>query len=39
MQFGLPDRFIEQASQSAQLHAAGLSAERITGQIRSALQA
>jgi 1-deoxy-D-xylulose-5-phosphate synthase len=38
LHFGLPDRFIEQASQSAQLEEAGLSAEHVTASIRSLLE-
>jgi 1-deoxy-D-xylulose-5-phosphate synthase len=36
--FGLPDRFIEQASQTAQLAEAGLSVDEVTARIRDALQ-
>jgi 1-deoxy-D-xylulose-5-phosphate synthase len=38
LHFGLPDRFIEQASQSAQLSEAGLSAEQIIARIGAALE-
>jgi 1-deoxy-D-xylulose-5-phosphate synthase len=36
--FGLPDRFIEQASQTAQLAEAGLSAVQVAARIRSILR-
>jgi deoxyxylulose-5-phosphate synthase len=37
LNLGLPDRFIEQATQAEQLEIAGLSVDRIEARIRAAM--